>query len=168
VAHNSAHEEIWLPMVGYVDWYDISNQGRIRSRRTGRILSPKPTSWSGYIQVNLTDAHGVHRKWMAHRLVALTFLGDPPDESMDVCHNDGNRTNNHVGNLRWDTRSGNLLDKRIHGTDQFGGRTHCSKGHEYTPENTRVYRRNHWRLRICRTCRRLQVQARKKRESACQ
>lgn len=54
------------------------------------------------------------------RLVALTFIGPRPPK-MDICHNDGNKLNNALENLRWDTRAGNMQDAIKHGTFHFAG-----------------------------------------------
>ena len=51
-----------------------------------------------------------------HRLVLSVFIGEPPNSMVEGCHNDGNPTNNHVRNLRWDTKIGNLADRVKHGT----------------------------------------------------
>lgn len=51
-----------------------------------------------------------------HRIVALTFIGVPPFAKSEVCHNDGNRRNNHYSNLRWGTRKENVADSIRHGT----------------------------------------------------
>ena len=59
--------------------------------------------------------HG--RPWSvkAHRLVALAFLGPSPFPRAHVAHYDGDKTNNHVPNLRWATPAENEADKRRHG-----------------------------------------------------
>ena len=44
-----------------------------------------------------------------HRSVALAFLGETPD-GMEVCHNNGIKSDNRLENLRFDTRSKNMLD----------------------------------------------------------
>ncbi|AXV72811.1 hypothetical protein CJO75_01120 [Ralstonia solanacearum] len=61
-----------------------------------------------------------------HRLVALTFLGPPPSRQHEVAHNDGNRANNIVTNLRWATHAENVADTFRHGTAKvpvYRGRT---------------------------------------------
>lgn len=50
-----------------------------------------------------------------HSLILSAFKGKRPD-GMQACHNDGNRTNNHISNLRWGTHRDNIEDKYKHGT----------------------------------------------------
>jgi hypothetical protein len=50
-----------------------------------------------------------------HRLVLEVFVGPRP-EGLECCHWDGNRKNNRLENLRWDTRASNEADARRHGT----------------------------------------------------
>ncbi|QOV97160.1 HNH endonuclease [Rhodococcus pyridinivorans] len=83
-----------------------------------------------------------------HRLVLEAFTGPCPD-GMVGCHNDGDTTNNRLDNLRWDTPGANNRDKRTHGTDHQVQKTHCPRGHEYTPEN--CYDPT-MKVRRCKTC----------------
>jgi hypothetical protein len=46
---------------------------------------------------------------------------------MECCHNDGGHTNNHLDNLRWDTKTSNQADRVRHGTAQRGKRNHQAK-----------------------------------------
>jgi hypothetical protein len=41
-----------------------------------------------------------------------------------------------VSNLRYGTRSENIRDNVRHGTHNKSTRTHCPRGHLYSPENT--------------------------------
>ena len=111
--------EIWKDIPGYEGKYQASNLGRIRSldreigvagvkghkTMKGRVLRPGPTK-SGHLYVAL--GHGAAGK-PVHQLIARTFIGPRP-EGADVCHNDGDPTNNCVDNLRYDTRTNNILD----------------------------------------------------------
>jgi DNA-binding transcriptional regulator YiaG len=54
------------------------------------------------------------RRCVAH-LVLLAFVGGRP-EGFQACHNDGNRLNSALTNLRWDSVKNNHNDKRRHGT----------------------------------------------------
>lgn len=68
-----------------------------------------PTTGNGYLFVNLRG-----KKYRVHRLVMATFVGPCP-EGHQVCHYDGNRQNNSLSNLRYDTSKANAADKRRHG-----------------------------------------------------
>ena len=109
--------EIWKPVIGFEESYDVSNMGRIRSYRRNSppvLLRPGLTS-AGYPSVAL----GRGNTNLVHKLVATAFLG-LPKPGQEVRHKDGTRTNNHVDNLCWGSRSENNLDKRRHGTDLNG------------------------------------------------
>lgn len=113
---------IWKDIPGYEGRYQASTDGQIRSvdRRVrlvvhgtettrlvhGRVLKPGAYTKSGHVSVVLgRGANGSP----VHQLIALTFLGPKP-AGCEVCHNDGNPTNNAVSNLRYDTRSENNRD----------------------------------------------------------
>lgn len=116
--------EIWKDIPGYEGRYQASSLGRIRSvdhqvftrnhytgnlhPRTvrGRVLRPGPMKKDGHLSVVL--GHKANGS-LVHRLVARTFIGPCP-KGMEVCHNDGNPTNNRIENLRYDTRGGNIRD----------------------------------------------------------
>ena len=59
-----------------------------------------------------------------HRLICREAHGEPPTAKHEVAHNCGNRACCNPSHLRWDTRKGNLADKRKHGTLLFG-ENHC-------------------------------------------
>lgn len=118
-------EEVWKDIPG-IDGYQASDLGRIRSVRHlvlcangqrqfhgGNDLRPYPDS-KGYLYVKISQ-HGKRRNRFVHQLVLSAFRGQIPD-GMEGCHNDGCPSNNRLDNLRWDTRSENHRDKRIHGT----------------------------------------------------
>lgn len=114
--------EEWRDIPGYEGKYQASSEGRIRSldryvrvtphgieakrKIKGRILRPGRFCKNGHVSVVL--GHGSAGS-PVHQLVALTFLGPKP-EGTEVCHKDGNPLNNRVDNLRYDTRTQNILD----------------------------------------------------------
>lgn len=104
--------EIWKPVVSYEGLYEISNHGRVWSTRHNRLLSPTPVR-NGHRRIRLSNGT-TERHIYVHRLVLEAFVGPCPD-GMECCHNDGDPDNNFVGNLRWDTRRANLLDRYRHG-----------------------------------------------------
>lgn len=137
--------ENWRP-VPEKPQYTVSDRGAVRSP-SGTILKGSVLK-SGHVQVDL--GRGCRR--YVHRLVLEAFVGQCPPGHM-ACHYDDDPGNDALENLRWDTRSGNSLDAVRNGQWHTANRTHCSQGHEYTPENTYVYqRKGGGTARFCRTC----------------
>lgn len=133
------NDETWREVVGFEGSYEVSSQGRVRSvprtitysdgRRVhadGRILSIQRDP-GGYRAVEL-NRHGMAHRRLVHRLVLEAFVGPAP-AGTEGCHGDGDRANNDLTNLRWDTRSANARDRVRHGTDANGRKTHCPRGH---------------------------------------
>lgn len=138
-------EEQWAPVAGFEGLYEISDQGRLRSRRGIRVLLTNP---NGYKRVGLSKG-GVSFGRKIHRLVAIAFVpGTAP--GLDVCHIDGDKLNNRATNLRWGTRSENIQDQVRMGRHRNSRKTHCTHGHKFTPDNTRVDPDHGGRS--CRTC----------------
>lgn len=118
-------DELWKPITGYEDRYEVSNLGRIRSLdmvlkhwqggtilRKGRILKTRTTCW-GYLHVCLSrDSHNAFLT--VHRLVALHFL-PPCSGGTHVNHKDFDRKNNVVSNLEWVTRMQNAQHATLGG-----------------------------------------------------
>ena len=89
--------------------YEISDCGRLR-RKGQRKLINGTLSIDGYVQVNINK-----QLRRVHRLVAQAFIPNPEDKEL-VDHIDGNRTNNHINNLRWVTAEENA--NNIHRLEQ--------------------------------------------------
>ena len=91
--------EIWKPIPNYETLYEISNNGIVRSLRTGAV---KCSSNNGkYKQVALTK-NGISKTYKVHRLVAITFIPNP-DNLPCVNHKDECPSNNNANNLEWCT-----------------------------------------------------------------
>ena len=155
--------ERWKPVTGHEGIYEVSNHGRVRSvdrtvtRSDGQVHQLKgnilrtPLNKYGYPCVNLC-IQGKQQKRHVHALVAEAFIGTRPD-GVDVCHSDGDPANNHVDNLRYGTRSENMLDSVRHGTDHNAAKTHCPLGHRLSAENIPPsHARRGWRT--CLACKR--------------
>jgi len=111
---------------------------------------------NGYPSVALSQG-GVVTKLYVHRLVLLAFWGQPlPGE--EACHNNGDRTDNRLENLRWDRHGSNMDDAVAHGTHWApnANKTHCNRGHPFDEVNTIIRPEG----RGCRECRRLMERAR--------
>lgn len=123
----------WRDISGFEGLYQISNIGEVMSlgrlnlrgsRLKVKTLKPILGS-NGYCNVKLWK-DGKPSTHHIHHLVAAHFIGPRP-EGMDVCHNDGIRTNNVETNLRYDTHLGNMADRVKHGTLNVGVRNGAAK-----------------------------------------
>ena len=111
--------EIWKDIKGYEGMYQISNYGRVKGLerwthfKNGkkprlepeRILKFKKHH-KGYLKAQLRKEDKM-KSYFIHRLVAQAFIPNPEEKSQ-VNHIDGDKTNNHVSNLEWNTQSENL------------------------------------------------------------
>lgn len=98
-------KEIWKDIEDYEGLYQISNLGRVKRVKTGRILKGiKDTP--GYLQVGLCKK-GIRNAHRIHRLVAEAFIPNL-DNKREINHIDEDKTNNSIDNLEWVTRKENI------------------------------------------------------------
>lgn len=86
--------------------YSVSDEGNVRSNRTGRILKPETLKKMGYKRVTLS-VNGETTRVFIHRLVAQEFIPNTGNKSY-VNHIDNDPSNNKVTNLEWVTHSENM------------------------------------------------------------
>jgi protein gp37 len=104
-------KEEWRPVVEDKN-YEVSNYGSVR--RNGVVLAQAPHG-NGYRQVAIsTDGSPVSR--LVHVLVLEAFVGSRPDSTIESAHRNGDRADNRLANLRWETKEGNMADAARHGT----------------------------------------------------
>jgi hypothetical protein len=139
--------EEWRPVPGYEGYYDVSSLGRIRSwcTRGGlRLQEPRlrkvHCDRDGYLFVSLYKNHKC-QGFRVSRLVLYAFVGIPSGE-MEASHIDGNKDNNQLGNLCWETRLDNERRKSQHGTRPCGERNSASRITEADVRNIRDRRNN--------------------------
>lgn len=113
-------------VAGYIG-YRVGDNGSVWSRRRrrhgglGDKWKPLRACMTGrYMSVRLyKDGRGVTAK--VHLLVMAAFRGPKP-AGMQACHNNGDRRDNRLENLRYDTPASNQADRKSHGTYLVGER----------------------------------------------
>ena len=141
-------QETWKPIPGYVGAYEVSDLGLVRSvtrlvphSTSGSLLLPGKLLSTGALRNGYPTAtlcvNHQRKSFKVHRLVLLAFVGECP-AGMESCHKDGNKKNNALSNLRYDTRKLNNADKILHGTDNNGDKNHRAI---LTPEQVSEIRR---------------------------
>ena len=97
-------KEEWR-IIDEVPNYEVSNLGRIKTIKTGRIRKASITN-IGYAQIGLhKDGKTVFR--LVHRLVAKAFIPNP-NNLPEVNHKDFNKLNNTIENLEWVDHRANM------------------------------------------------------------
>ena len=102
---------------GIMSHYEIDQQGGVfctldESINISKRLQGKKKK---YHQVQL-NRRGTFRWYYVHRLMAFSWLGEPPHPKRKlVDHRDGNGLNNRIENLRWVTSFGNNVNAKRKG-----------------------------------------------------
>lgn len=97
---------MWKTIPGFPNYEASSTLGKIRNKKTGRILKESITS-KGYHTVILYQGTVESRVCRGvHRLVALAHIPNPENKPQ-VNHKDGNKSHNWADNLEWVTNSEN-------------------------------------------------------------
>lgn len=93
------------------DWpaYLVSNEGNVYylSRKRMLVLSSDD-------KVTLYKNSSQKRPINPGNLVLEAFIGPCP-EGMECCHQDDDRRNNSISNVRWGTRADNMADRKKNG-----------------------------------------------------
>lgn len=140
--------EEWRDIEGYEGYYQVSNYGQVRSLdrwrkagtggyiQKGQIIKPQ-ISKDGYNRINLYK-EGKCKHHNVHRLVANAFIPNP-EYKEQVNHIDGDKMNNEVWNLEWNTPQENTIHAWENGF--------CSKESQEKQilchQNNKIYRSLH-------------------------
>lgn len=121
-----------MAVVELCSGYFVTAQGRVFSKwrkgrhfKRGPIFSPRECAYTlmsnGYITVSING-----KVRYLHQLVLEAYRGPRPP-GYESCHGNGDRADNRLSNLRWDTVSGNQGDRNAHGTSNKGARNGHAK-----------------------------------------
>jgi len=122
-AHISGFDGYLVSDDGRVMTCKVQNSGVTRYYSFWRELKAHAHQKNRYITVGLHDRHSPHKTYLrrVHRLMLETFVGPCP-AGMESSHINGNRSDNRLANLCWESHSDNLDRKRQHGTSLNGER----------------------------------------------
>lgn len=123
--------EEWRPVVGYEGWYEVSDQGRVRSvervvpngkggtkRMKSKMMTCTGRKSQRYLFVTLCKNNKAKR-CLVHRLVLEAFIGPCP-KGMETLHGNGGQYDNSLSNLCWGTKEENARDKWLQGSMPHG------------------------------------------------
>lgn len=139
--------EIWMPIEGYEDSYEISSTGKVRSMdrytktwngqvfKKGVIKKAKPDK-DGYFKVWLSK-ESKKKPFFVHRLLAMHFIPNPHAFPV-VNHIDGNKQNNNLSNLEWCTHSHNTKHSFALGLSKPSCGGTSKKVHKLNPSTNEI------------------------------
>lgn len=113
-------DEIWREVPGYPE-YAVSTMGKVKrivggpGKVAGLVLK-QHKSHNGYLFVTLSKG-GNAKQFRVNRLVLSVFVGEPPI-GMESSHLDGDKLNNRIGNLIWESTQDNNARRKMHGTSK--------------------------------------------------
>ena len=115
--------------------YLIYHDGLIFNQKENIFM--KDSNKNGYRQIRLSN-NEKRPTFLIHRLIAIHYIPNPENKSQ-VDHIDGNKSNNHVSNLRWNTRLENMNNFRpmlSNNTSGFKNISYCETNKNYSFKKT--------------------------------
>ena len=95
--------EQWRDIDGYDGAYQVSDLGRVRSLKFGKVRVLRSQKHrQGYLTVGLSK-DGKTKWFLVHRLVSQAFIKNDDDTKIYVNHIDECKQNNRLCNLEWCT-----------------------------------------------------------------
>ena len=123
--------EKWKDIAGYEGMYQVSDLGRVRSLKFGkvRVLIPQKNRY-GYLKVLLWK-DGKRKSLTVHRLVANAFIPNDDDTKTQINHRNEDKEDNKVSNLEYCTAQYNNTYNDLHLRKNY---------HKITDEIKPIYR----------------------------
>lgn len=135
---------------------------RIEEAPGGCLLWTGKPDRNGYGRVHLDGRHG--RVEYAHRAAYYLAHGEWPPAGVDGDHHCPNKLccREHPDHVRFVPHAENTLRSATAIAALCARKTHCLRGHPFSPENTQLVRRGNGRTeRCCKTCEALRRAARR-------
>ena len=120
----------WVDIKDYEGYYQINRKGEVKSlartimRKNGKPYTQKEKILKPWLNGTDKDTHryfhvelrknGKQKTVKIHRLLAETFLLNPDNLEM-VDHKNQNTKDNSLSNLRWASRSLNMINRKVMG-----------------------------------------------------
>lgn len=108
--------------------YEVSADGTLRNVKSKKILRGHigKERNNEYVHVELSYGKKPHHK-RVHQLVMECWGPPRPSEKYVIDHIDGNKTNNHISNLRWATREDNVKNSDYYTSGERSRKLESSK-----------------------------------------
>jgi hypothetical protein len=135
--------EEWRAVPGQ-DQYLVSSEGRV-----ARLMRTQPPN-GRYVRINVRDAAGKIKAYLAHVWVLEAFVGPRPPGAVARHLNDV-KTDNRLENLQWGTRTENTEDAFVNGGRRL--KEVCPLGHSISGPNLQA------KGRRCKACNRERASA---------
>lgn len=100
--------EQWKDIDGYDGMYQVSDLGRVRSLKYGKVRVLRfGKNHKGYLQISLYKDRK-RKRFYVHRLVANAFIPNSDENKTQINHKNEIKSDNRVSNLEYCTASYNL------------------------------------------------------------
>lgn len=119
--------EQWRDIDCYDGMYQVSDLGRVRSRKSGewKVLRARKLN-SGYLTVGLSK-DGKQKQYYIHRLVAQAFIENTDETKTVINHIDECKQNNRLWNIEYCTQQYNVTYNDLNWRRKNGKRRKIAK-----------------------------------------